>query len=129
MINKKTNFWYVSSFAVSIFVAIPILTVFSSFFSSSSEYIELLKTTFLKDYIINSATILLGVLFLTFIFGVLSAYFVSFYNFWGVNFFKWALILFNTLSPGFKKAIEMCIMPSLDPKSGKISISGFAVTL
>ena len=93
MINKKTNFWYVSSFAVSIFVAIPILTVFSSFFSSSSEYIELLKTTFLKDYIINSATILLGVLFLTFIFGVLSAYFVSFYNFWGVNFFKWALIL------------------------------------
>ncbi len=93
MINKKPNFWYISSFAVSLFVAIPILTVFSSYFSSTSEYIELLKTTFLKDYIINSAVILFGVLFLTFIFGVLSAYFVSFYSFWGVNFFKWALIL------------------------------------
>jgi iron(III) transport system permease protein len=54
---------------------------------------ELLKTTFLKDYIINSMIILFGVLFFTFIFGVLSAYFVSFYNFWGVNFFKWGLIL------------------------------------
>ncbi|MDA8764662.1 iron ABC transporter permease [Candidatus Pelagibacter bacterium] len=52
-----------------------------------------MKTTFLKDYVINSAIILIGVLFLTFVFGVLSAYFVSFYNFWGVNFFKWALIL------------------------------------
>ena len=93
MLNKKPNFWYISSFIVSLFVAIPILTVFSSYFSSTSEYMELLKTTFLKDYIINSMIILFGVLFFTFIFGVLSAYFVSFYNFWGVNFFKWGLIL------------------------------------
>jgi iron(III) transport system permease protein len=93
MLNKKPNIWYISSICVSLFVAIPIITVFSSFFSSTSDYMILLKATFLKDYIINSAVILLGVLFFTFIFGVLSAYFVSFYNFWGVNFFKWALIL------------------------------------
>jgi iron(III) transport system permease protein len=93
MLNKKPNIWYISSICVSLFVAIPIITVFSSFFSSTSDYMILLKATFLKDYIINSAAILLGVLFFTFIFGVLSAYFVSFYNFWGVNFFKWALIL------------------------------------
>ena len=93
MLSKKPNFWYISSFAVTLFVAIPILTVFSSFFSSTSEYMELLKDTFLKDYIINSSIILLGVLFLTFLLGVISAYFVSFYNFWGVSFFKWALIL------------------------------------
>ena len=93
MLNKKPNFWYISSICVSLFVAIPILTVFSSFFNSTSDYMILLKATFLKDYAINSAIILVGVLFLTFIFGVLSAYFVSFYSFWGVNFFKWALIL------------------------------------
>ena len=93
MLSKKPNFWYISSFAVTLFVAIPILTVFSSFFSSTSEYMELLKDTFLRDYIINSSIILLGVLFLTFLFGVISAYFVSFYNFWGASFFKWALIL------------------------------------
>ena len=93
MLNKKPNIWYISSFAVTLFVAIPIFTVFSSFFSSTSEYMELLKDTFLRDYIINSSIILLGVLFLTFLFGVISAYFVSFYNFWGASFFKWALIL------------------------------------
>ena len=71
----------------------PILTVFASFFSTTSEYYELLKNTFLIKYILNSVIILIGVLALTFLFGVLSAYFVSFYNFPGVNFFKWALIL------------------------------------
>ena len=92
--NKRViNYWFISSIVVSFFVAIPILTVFSSFFNSTSAYMELLKATFLKDYIVNSSIILIGVLILTFFFGVVSAYFVSFYNFWGVNFFKWALIL------------------------------------
>ena len=93
MLNKKKNFWYIGSICVSLFVSIPILTVFSSFFSTTSDYMILLKATFLRDYIINSAIILIGVLLFTFVLGVLSAYFVSFYNFWGVNFFKWALIL------------------------------------
>jgi len=90
---KNINYWYLSSLLISILVALPILTVFASFFGTTSEYFELLKNTFLIDYITNSAIILLGVLLLTFIIGVLSAYFVSFYNFPGVNFFKWALIL------------------------------------
>jgi iron(III) transport system permease protein len=90
---KNINFWYVSSILVSLLIALPILTVFASFFETTSEYYELLKNTFLINYIVNSAIILIGVLLLTFFFGVLSAYFVSFYNFSGVNFFKWALIL------------------------------------
>ena len=90
---KKINFWYLASLLVSLLVALPILTVFASFFGTTSEYYELLKNTFLLNYISNSIIILVGVLSLTFIFGVLSAYFVSFYNFPGVNFFKWALIL------------------------------------
>ena len=90
---KNINYWYLSSILVSLLVALPILTVFASFFGTTSEYYELLKNTFLLNYIFNSTIILIGVLILTFIFGVLSAYFVSFYNFYGVNFFKWALIL------------------------------------
>ena len=66
MLNKKPNFWYISSICVSLFVAIPILTVFSSFFNSTSDYMILLKATFLKDYVINSAVILLGVLLTVF---------------------------------------------------------------
>ncbi len=90
---KNINYWYLSSLLVSLLVALPILTVFSSFFGSTSEYYLLLKNTFLVSYISNTSIILMGVLSLTFIFGVLSAYFVSFYNFPGVNFFKWGLIL------------------------------------
>jgi len=90
---KNINLWYLGSLLVSLLVAIPILTVFTSFFGATSDYYELLKNTFLLKYIWNSSIILAGVLLITFLFGVLSAYFVSFYNFPGVNFFKWALIL------------------------------------
>ncbi len=89
----RINSWYSVSLLISLLVAIPIITVFFSFFNTTSEYYELLRNTFLINYIINSSLILIGVLTLTFFFGVVAAYFVSFYNFPGVNFFKWALIL------------------------------------
>mgnify|MGYP001267815535 CR=1 FL=1 len=91
--GKKINFWYISSFLISIAVAIPIITVFSSFFETTGNYSSIIKDTFLYDYIFNSLMLLIGVLILTFIIGVGCAYLVSFYNFPGVNFFKWSLIL------------------------------------
>ena len=91
--GKKINIWYFSSFLISIAVAIPIVTVFSSFFETTGNYSSILKNTFLYDYILNSLLLLIGVLILTFVIGVGCAYLVSFYTFPGVNFFKWALIL------------------------------------
>ncbi|MDA7489512.1 iron ABC transporter permease [Candidatus Pelagibacter ubique] len=91
--SNRINIWYLSSFLISIFVAIPIITVFSSFFQTTGDYVLVLKNTFLLDYIYNSLILLIGVLTLTFIIGVGCAYLVSFYKFPGVNFFKWALIL------------------------------------
>ena len=90
---KKINIWYFSSLLISIVVAIPIVTVFSSFFETTGKYSLIIKDTFLYDYVFNSLILLLGVLFLTFIIGVGCAYLVSFYHFPGANFFKWALIL------------------------------------
>ena len=90
---KKFNFWYLISFLISFAVAIPIITVFSSFFETTSNYSLILRDTFLYEYIYNSVFLLVGVLLLTFIIGVGCAYIVSFYYFPGVNFFKWALIL------------------------------------
>ncbi len=91
--NQKFNIWYLTSLIITLIVAIPIITVFTSFFESTTDYFSLLRNTFLLNYISNSILILFGVLVLTFIFGVSSAYFISFYTFPGVNFFKWALIL------------------------------------
>jgi len=95
----KVNFWYFGSLIISLTVIIPILTVFSSFFENTTNYFEILKNTFLLEYIFNSLLLLIGVLFLTFIMGVGCAYLVSFYNFPGVNFFKWALILSFAVPP------------------------------
>ena len=90
---RRPNIWYVSSFFVSLLVFLPILTVFFSFFEVTTDYFSLLKNTFLLKYISNSILLLVGVLFFTFLFGIGAAYYVSFYDFPGVNFFKWALIL------------------------------------
>ena len=89
----RISSWSISSFLISVIVIIPILTIFASFFQDTTNYFEILKESFFLEYIFNSLTLLIGVLFLTFIIGVGSAYIVSFYEFTGSNFFKWALIL------------------------------------
>ena len=95
----KINFWYITSFIISFFVIIPILTVFSSFFENTSNYYQVLKDTFLLEYIFNSLILLLSVLILTFLIGTGSAYLVSFFEFPLSNFFKWALILSFAVPP------------------------------
>ena len=95
----RINAWYLSSFLISLIVVIPIITVFTSFFEDTSNYFQILKQTFFLEYIFNSLTLLIGVIFLTFILGVGSAYIVSFYQFPGANFFKWALILSFAVPP------------------------------
>ena len=97
--SKNLNIWFFISIIISSFVLIPILTVFSSFFDDTSEYYELLKNTFLLEYIVNSSVLLLSVLVLTFLLGTGSAYLVSFYEFPLSNFFKWALILSFAVPP------------------------------
>ena len=99
MLNGKISIWNFTSLLISLVVVIPILTVFASFFEDTSQYFEILKKTFFLEYIFNSLILLIGVLFLTFILGVGSAYVVSFYHFPGVNFFKWALILSFAVPP------------------------------
>ena len=95
----KFNSWYLSSLLISFTVLIPIITVFTSFFENTSNYYEILKNTFLMEYILNSVTLLFSVLVLTFIFGTGTAYLVSFFKFPGSNFFKWALILSFAVPP------------------------------
>ena len=91
--GNKINIWFLSSLLISMIVAIPIVTVFSSFFEPTSDYLSIVKNTFLYEYISNSIILVIGVLITTFVIGVGSAYLVSFYKFPGVNFFKWGLML------------------------------------
>ncbi len=102
----KYNVWFFGSLIIASIVALPILTVFFSFFSETSNYFYLLKETFLFDYIYNSIIILFFVILLTLILGVFSAYFVSFYDFPLSNFFSWALILAFAV-PGYIYAFSI----------------------
>ena len=102
----KYNFWFFFSFFIALVVALPIITVFLSFFNETSNYFLLLKNTFLLDYIFNSITILIFVVFITLILGVFSAYFISFYEFPLSNFFSWALILAFAV-PGYIYAFSI----------------------
>ena len=102
----KYNLWFFGSVTIALIVAIPIITVFYSFFLETSDYLILLKNTFLLEYISNSFVILFSVLTITFIIGVSSAYFVSFYEFPFSNFFSWALILAFAV-PGYIYALSI----------------------
>ena len=95
----KFNSWYISSFLISLVVLIPIITVFTSFFEDTSNYYEILKNTFLLEYILNSLILLISVLILTFLLGTGTAYLVSFYKFPGSDLFKWVLILSFAVPP------------------------------
>ena len=81
MFSIKFNIWFLSSILISLLVIIPILTVSVSFFEETSRYFEILKDTFLFEYIFNSFTLLFCVLILTFIIGVHLHTMVSFLNF------------------------------------------------
>ena len=96
---KYFNIWFFLSLLISIFVCIPIITVFLSFFENTSNYYEVLKNTFLIEYIFNSLILLVCVLFLTFLIGTGAAYLVSFFKFPLSDFFKWALILSFAVPP------------------------------
>ena len=99
MTYKNFNIWYLLSFLISFIVLITIITVFTSFFENTSNYYEILKNTFLIEYILNSLVLLISVLVLTFLLGTGTAYLVSFYKFPGSDFFKWALILSFAVPP------------------------------
>ena len=96
---KKINIWFLLSLIISAFVCVPILTVFSSFFQDTSNYYEILKNTFLIEYILNSLTLLILVLIFTLILGTGTAYLVSFFKFPLSDFFKWTLILSFAVPP------------------------------
>lgn len=103
---NKINFWLISSLLISSIVCIPLFVISTSFFNEVSSYYDLLKETYIYNYIFNSVFLLLGVLFFTLFLGVGSAYLVSFFDFPGSKFFTWALILSFAI-PGYIYAYSL----------------------
>jgi len=72
---------------------VPVVFIFLSIFSNSSEVWLHIQTYLLQDYLVNSLIIVIFVATFTIVIGTSLAWIVSMYEFPGVNIFKWLLIL------------------------------------
>lgn len=74
-------------------ISIPVLTVLASLTQTFSDVWQHLLDTVLRDYITNSALLMLGVGFGTVFLGVSGAWLTAMCSFPGRKFFNWALLL------------------------------------
>ena len=75
------------------------MTIFLENINQKSDYLNFFSSGELQSYTKNSIIILVAVLFFTLFLGGLSSYLVSFYEFTGVNFFKYSLLLSFAIPP------------------------------
>ncbi len=72
--------WLVISTLIAVFISLPLLVIiFSSYNADQRTWEHIYKYLFLS-YVTNSLILVIGVILLTVIFGVLAAWFTSFYN-------------------------------------------------
>ena len=96
--SLSKNLLFYAVLSISILSLIPLLTVILNSSITNFTYLLFADPQFIK-LTTNSLTIVSCVLFLTFIFGVFSAYLVTFYTFFGSNFFKYSMILSFAIPP------------------------------
>jgi len=85
--------WQLASGTVMALVLLPLLTLALLSLRADPAIWSHLVDTVLADYVISSITLMLGVACLTLLLGVGSAFLVTQYEFTGVRFFSWALLL------------------------------------
>ena len=66
--------------------------IFTAFESNQDLWVHLINTV-LPIYVINTLMLFVGVLFLSAVLGVSTAWIVTYYSFFGNELFEWALIL------------------------------------
>lgn len=77
---RSINIWKLLSYSIIGLILLPILTIFFYSFTAESENLAHLKETVLSEYVKNTLILLIGVGGCATIFGVVSAYLLSFYE-------------------------------------------------
>ncbi len=96
--NSKFNrismyLWYLLVMVIALLIAVPILTVMGSVFADSQEVWQHLQDTVLKEYILNSLWLMLGVGIGVSVIGVGCAWVVTMCEFWGAGIWEWLLLM------------------------------------
>jgi iron(III) transport system permease protein len=85
--------WNSTLVLLSILFSIPVVVILASVFFPEKEVWSHLANTVLKDYIVNSLMLFIGVGFFSLILGVLPAWLVTMYRFPLSRYLEWALLL------------------------------------
>ncbi len=85
--------WKILVWLIAVLIALPVLVVLGQIFFSSGETWQHLATTVLKDYILNSFWLMLGVSSGVTLIGVGTAWLVTMCQFWGSGAWSWLLLL------------------------------------
>ena len=90
---KNFSLWHFLILLIAGIFLMPLLFIVGSIFSGFSDNFYHLYDNLLLEYSLNSLYLVLGVSFLVTLIGVSTAWLVTFFNFYGRNFFQWSLIL------------------------------------
>ena len=85
--------WSLAALIIAALVAVPVVVVASSVFAPTSEVWRHLVETVLRDYVLNSLFLMIGVGAGTVVIGVAAAWLVTMCRFPGRAVFEWALLL------------------------------------
>lgn len=85
--------WTTSVLLVALLTALPVLVVFSFVFTPATEVWAHLADTVLKDYVLNSIILMIGVGIGVLMLGLPAAWLTSMCEFPGEKLFRWALLL------------------------------------
>jgi len=88
--NKR---WVITSLIIAIFILLPVLVLILNLFNGQGETLNYLVETVLFDYTINTFKLILICCVSALFFGLIPAWFISNYNFFGRNFFDLVLYL------------------------------------
>ncbi len=91
--SLKINPWTILVVIIAALISTPVLFILSSIFADSNNILSHLADTVLKDYLSNSAALMIGVTLGVFIIGVGTAWLTTMCSFPGSRIFEWGLLL------------------------------------
>ncbi|MEB3228585.1 MAG: iron ABC transporter permease [Synechocystis sp.] len=91
--SRSFNPWTIASWAIAIWIAIPVLFVVLGLFNWQGEIWQTLLETVLADYIVNSLWLMVGVGAGVLLFGIGTAWLVTMCRFPGARGLEWVLLL------------------------------------
>ncbi|MDA9557952.1 iron ABC transporter permease [Vibrio sp.] len=91
--KKSLIFWKTSSYAFAILLVLPILAIVYQSFGDTGDIFSHLLSTVLPTYVLNTFLLTFGVMVLSFLWGVPSAWLIAMCKLPGSKILQWALVL------------------------------------